>query len=175
MSEFSVADDWHTSAAAATGSSTSSVEDVFVPEHRVVGFGDAIFNTTAGRANPTEGGRFYGLFTFVMAECAATFIGLARGAYELFLDRVPGRGITYTSWTDQTQHPLTQIQVATAANKIAAAEGSPPAGSTSCRSAPTPASSRPWTRRPSCAARPPTPSSWPRKPSRGSTTRAAPP
>ncbi|GAA0446865.1 acyl-CoA dehydrogenase family protein [Streptomyces sp. NPDC046215] len=123
MSEFSVADDWHTSAAAATGSSTSSVEDVFVPEHRVVGFGDAIFNTTAGRANPTEGGRFYGLFTFVMAECAATFIGLARGAYELFLDRVPGRGITYTSWTDQTQHPLTQIQVATAANKIAAAEG----------------------------------------------------
>jgi hypothetical protein len=57
-----------------------------------------------------------------MAECAAVFIGIARGAYELFLERLPGRGITYTDCTDQKLHPLTQIQVATAANKIDAAE-----------------------------------------------------
>ncbi|MEU1815983.1 acyl-CoA dehydrogenase family protein [Streptomyces roseifaciens] len=123
MSEFTVADDWDTSAASATGSSTTTLKDVFVPAHRVVGFGDAIFNTTPGRENPAEDGRYYGLFSFVMAECAAVFTGIARGALELFLERIPGRGITYTSWTDQTQYPLTQIQVATAANKIAAAEG----------------------------------------------------
>ncbi|WP_435208673.1 hypothetical protein [Streptomyces sp. bgisy034] len=67
-------------------------------------------------------GRNYGLLSPVMAECAAVFIGIARGAYELFLDRLPGRGITHTDWTDQKLHPLTRIQVATARNKIDAAE-----------------------------------------------------
>ncbi|MEU6986586.1 acyl-CoA dehydrogenase family protein [Streptomyces sp. NPDC046324] len=122
MSEFTIADDWHTSSAEATGSSTTTAKNVAVPAHRVIGFGDAIFNSTAGRTQLTPG-RGYGLFSFVVAECAATFLGMARGAYELFLERVPGRPITYTSWTDQREHPLTQIQLATAANKIAAAEG----------------------------------------------------
>jgi len=121
MSEFSIADDWHTSAAEATGSSTTTAQNVFVPAHRIISFADAIYNSTPGRTEGTPG-RGYGLFSFVVAECAATFVGMARGAYELFLERVPGRAITYTSWEDQRQHPLTQIQVATAANKIAAAE-----------------------------------------------------
>ncbi|GGZ35948.1 acyl-CoA dehydrogenase [Streptomyces inusitatus] len=123
MSEFTIADDWHTSGAVATGSSTSTAENVFVPEHRVVSFEHAALNSTPGRTDVSADGRDYGLFSFVMAECAAVFTGIAQGAYELFLDRLPGRSITYTSWSDQRQHPLTQIQVATAANKIAAAEG----------------------------------------------------
>lgn len=121
MSEFTIADDWDTSAAAATGSCTSTAKDVFVPAHRVLSYADAIMGTTADRT-ATEG-RDYSLFTLVMAESAGTFIGIAKGALELFLERIPGRGIAYTAWTDQTQHPLTQHQVATAANKIAAAEG----------------------------------------------------
>ncbi|MDQ0932818.1 acyl-CoA dehydrogenase family protein [Streptomyces turgidiscabies] len=122
MSEYEIADDWNTSAAQATGSSTSTAKDVFVPAHRVVGYGDAIFNSTPGRDEPVTPGRSYGLFTYIMAECAAAYVGLARGAYELFLERIPGRGITYTNWEDQRQHPLVQIDVATAANKIKAAE-----------------------------------------------------
>ncbi|NBE49927.1 acyl-CoA dehydrogenase family protein [Streptomyces boluensis] len=122
MSELTIADDWHTSAASGTGSSTSTAKDVFVPEHRVVSYEDAILNTTPGRTAEVTPGRAYGLFTYIMAECAAAYLGIARGAYELFLERIPGRGITYTSWDDQRQHPLTQIQTATAANKISAAE-----------------------------------------------------
>ncbi|MFH9061782.1 acyl-CoA dehydrogenase family protein [Streptomyces coeruleorubidus] len=121
MSAYTITDDWHTSAAAATGSCTTTAENVFVPEHRVVGYGDAIFNTTPGRTAEVTPGRRYGLFTYVMAECAAAYLGIAQGAYELFCERIPGRGITYTNWDDQSRHPLTQIQVATAANKIAAA------------------------------------------------------
>ncbi|MFD7446130.1 acyl-CoA dehydrogenase family protein [Streptomyces sp. NPDC059909] len=123
MSEFSIADDWNTSSAAATGSSTTTAKGVFVPEHRVIGYGDAIFNTTPGRDAEVTPGRRYRLFSYIMAVCAAAYLGVARGAYELFLERVPGRGITYTNWNDQAQHPLTQIQVATAANKLSAAEG----------------------------------------------------
>ncbi|MFJ1799965.1 acyl-CoA dehydrogenase family protein [Streptomyces sp. NPDC088180] len=123
MSDFTVADDWNTSSAAATGSATSTAKDVFVPAHRVVSFENAILNSTPGRAHAGANGRDYGLFSLVMAECAAVLTGMARGAYELFLERLPGRSITYTSWSDQKLHPLTQIQVASAANRIAAAEG----------------------------------------------------
>ncbi|GAA2683153.1 MULTISPECIES: FAD-dependent oxidoreductase [Actinosynnema] len=56
-----------------------------------------------------------------MTECAAACVGIAKAAYELFLERVVNRPITCTSWEDQREHPLTQIQVATAANKITAA------------------------------------------------------
>ncbi|MFD0205376.1 MULTISPECIES: acyl-CoA dehydrogenase family protein [Saccharothrix] len=120
MSEFTVADDWHTSAAAATGSSTSTAKSVFVPAHRVITFVDAILGSAPDRT-PTPG-RGYGLFSFVLASAVATYVGIAKGALELFLERVKGRAIAYTNHTDQSQHPLTQIQVATAANKITAAE-----------------------------------------------------
>ncbi|CAL9568750.1 p-hydroxyphenylacetate 3-hydroxylase, oxygenase component [Actinosynnema sp. ALI-1.44] len=123
MSDLTTEDDWDVTAGSATGSVTSKADDVFVPEHRVVGFGDAFAGTTGDRSNTGATGRNYALLSFVMAEAAAVFLGIAKGAYDLFVERVHGRGITYTNWTDQSAHPLTQIQVATAANKIAAAEG----------------------------------------------------
>lgn len=122
MTDLSIADDWHVSAASATGSATSTAKDLFVPAYRVVDAEEAVLGTTGDRSNVGATGRNYGLYGFVMAEAVASYVGIARGAFELFLERIPGRGIAYTSWSDQSQHPLTQIQVATAANKIAAAE-----------------------------------------------------
>ncbi|MBT2400188.1 hypothetical protein J7E89_30565 [Streptomyces sp. ISL-100] len=123
MSEMTVVDDWDVTAGCATGSATSSAKDVFIPARRVGRFEELIFSATGDRSNTGATGRNYGLVSQVMALAAAVFIGIAKGTYELFLERLPGRGITYTAWEDQTQHPLTQIHVATAANKIAAAEG----------------------------------------------------
>ncbi|AUG80447.1 acyl-CoA dehydrogenase [Kitasatospora sp. MMS16-BH015] len=122
MSDFSIEDDWHTSSVAATGSCTSSAADVFVPAHRVVISAEMLAEPPEGYVPPAPTGREYGLFSYIIAQGAASLVGIARGAHDLFLERLPGRGITYTSWTDQAQHPLTQIQVATAASKIAAAE-----------------------------------------------------
>ncbi|WP_367136870.1 acyl-CoA dehydrogenase family protein [Saccharothrix sp. HUAS TT1] len=122
VGDLSIVDDWDVVAAGGTGSATSVAEDVFVPEHRALDFEHAMSNTTPGRSNGGADGRDYGLMSLVMAEVSAVFVGMARGAYELFLERLPGRGITYTSWTDQSEHPLTHIQVATAKNKIDAAE-----------------------------------------------------
>ncbi|MEV6204872.1 acyl-CoA dehydrogenase family protein [Streptomyces sp. NPDC051771] len=121
QSEFTIADDWDVTSAGGTGSCTSTATGVFVPEHRVVGFGDAIFNTTPGRDQEVTPGRKYGLFSYVMAAGVSAYLGIAAGALELFKGRVNGRPITYTDYEDQAQHPLTQIQVATAANKVAAA------------------------------------------------------
>ncbi|WP_046496924.1 acyl-CoA dehydrogenase family protein [Streptomyces odonnellii] len=123
FSELSIADDWHTSSAAGTGSSTVTAENVTVPAHRVAFLIDILNGATGDRSNTGATGRNYPFIPFFMAQGASAYIGIAKGAFDLFLDRLPGRGITYTSWTDQSQSPVTQIQVATAANKIAAAEG----------------------------------------------------
>ncbi|MFG3497346.1 acyl-CoA dehydrogenase family protein [Streptomyces sp. NPDC047928] len=120
--ELSIADDWHVSAGAATGSSTTTADGVFVPAHRVVSLEEAMVSATGDRHNAGVTGRNYGLLGYVLSSVAAAFTGMARGAYELFLERLPGRGITYTEWTEQSLHPVTQQQVATAANKIDAAE-----------------------------------------------------
>ncbi|MFG2896283.1 acyl-CoA dehydrogenase family protein [Streptomyces zaomyceticus] len=122
FSELSIADDWHAAYGAGTGSSTATAENVSVPAHRVVSLIEILGGTTGGRSNTGATGRNYAFVPFFMAQGASAYIGIAKGAYELFLDRLPGRGITYTSWTDQSQSPVTQIQVAIAANKIAAAE-----------------------------------------------------
>lgn len=121
MSDLTTADDWKTFAAAGTGSVSSTATNVFVPGHRVVTFEEAILDTTAGRDH-LRADRRYGLFPLIFVECVAVCIGIAQGALELFLGRVSGRPITYTNWEDQKLHPLTQIQVAEAANKIQAAD-----------------------------------------------------
>ncbi|MFD0205434.1 MULTISPECIES: acyl-CoA dehydrogenase family protein [Saccharothrix] len=122
VSELTILDDWDVTGAAATGSTTSVAENVFVPEHRVVKYEDVLAGTVEGRSDDGSDGRAYGLMSLVMAIISGIFTGMARGAYEEFLNRVPGRGITYTPWTDQSEHPLTQMQAAIAKNKIDAAE-----------------------------------------------------
>ncbi|MFI6084346.1 acyl-CoA dehydrogenase family protein [Streptomyces sp. NPDC051217] len=123
VSEFTLTDDWNASSLAATGSSTATAEDVFVPAHRVIIPSEAEAAAAAGAEVPAlPAGRGYSLYSFLFSQSVSTFIGIARGAYDLFLERLPNRGISSTPWDKQSDHPLTQIQVATAASKIAAAE-----------------------------------------------------
>jgi alkylation response protein AidB-like acyl-CoA dehydrogenase len=120
--ELTIADDWHAFAASATGSSEVRVSDVFVPAYRAMSMSQALAGTTGERGNAGATGRNYAFFTMILAGALGPFLGMAEGAYELFLDRLPGRGITYTPWTDQSASPVTHIQVATAANEIDAAK-----------------------------------------------------
>ncbi|MFI6084339.1 acyl-CoA dehydrogenase family protein [Streptomyces sp. NPDC051217] len=120
MDQFLVADDWRVSAAIGTGSFTTSARDVFVPARRVAGVEQLVAGT--GEARSGAAGRGYGLITFVVALSVAVFVGAAKGAYDTFTERLPGKAIAYTNWTEQREHPLTQIKVATAANRITAAE-----------------------------------------------------
>ncbi|SDD09608.1 acyl-CoA dehydrogenase family protein [Actinokineospora iranica] len=121
IQEFGIADDWEVMAAAGTGSATVTAREVFVPEHRVVNMADA-FAWPGDPAGDQPTGRDYGLISLVMAESTAVIVGLARGVYEMFVERAPGKPISYTAWEDQARHPLVHVQVGTAANKIAAAE-----------------------------------------------------
>jgi len=120
-SQVTIVDDWDTTSAAGTGSATVVATNVFVPAHRTMRLPDLLGTGSPDRSNTGATGRNYPMVPYFMVIGAAVYLGMAQGAYELFLDRLPGRGITYTSWTDQSQSPLTHIQVATAADKIAAA------------------------------------------------------
>lgn len=121
VEDITVADDWDVFGAAGTGSATSTAKDVFVPAHRVVDA--AVFDaSTRDRWNADAKGRNYNLTSYVLATCAPVYLGIAKAALELFVERLPGKGITYTSWTEQREHPHTQIQLAHAVNKIAACE-----------------------------------------------------
>ncbi|MFI9815798.1 acyl-CoA dehydrogenase family protein [Saccharothrix variisporea] len=122
ISEFEFADDWHVSSVAATGSSTTTAKDVFVPTHRVQKLG-VVMAGVESRSQPGRTDRDYSLGEFAVAQAVGVFLGIAQGALELFLERLPGRGIAYTAWSKQSEHPYTQIQVGTVAAKIAAARG----------------------------------------------------
>lgn len=122
IDQFRIADDWRVSAAIGTGSFTTTAQDVFVPAQRVAGVEQLVTGTTGDRSNTGVTGSNYGLITYVVALSVAAFVGAAKGAYDTFTERLPGKAIAYTNWTEQREHPLTQIKVATAANKITAAE-----------------------------------------------------
>ncbi|MGV9674200.1 acyl-CoA dehydrogenase family protein [Nocardia sp. NPDC003482] len=118
-----IVDDWQVSAAAGTGSATITAADVFVPEHRVITIEQMLFGGDPSRANAAAPGRGYSFMSLVLIEAAAAIVGTARGAYDLLLERVPGKAVTYTTWFDQAQYPITQVQIGTAASRLAAAEG----------------------------------------------------
>ncbi|MEU3984583.1 acyl-CoA dehydrogenase family protein [Streptomyces sp. NPDC026672] len=116
-----VADDWDVFGAVGTGSATCTVRDVFVPAHRVVD--TSVYDaSTKDRWNADAKGRNYNLLSYVLATCAPVYLGVARSALELFVERAAGKAIAYTHWTDQREHPYTQITVGRAAARLAACE-----------------------------------------------------
>ena len=90
-SDYAIEDTWDVIGLAGTGSKTLVLNDVFVPEHRMVLFADA----AAGRA---PGSRLYAnkvfavpVYCHVSACLAATAVGAAAGAIDDFIDGTTGR------------------------------------------------------------------------------------
>ena len=55
-------------------------------------------------------------------NAAGTPVGTARGAMDAFMQRLPGRAITYTDYTNQSEAPITHLQVGEAALIIDSAD-----------------------------------------------------
>lgn len=90
-SDIKIDDDWHTYGLAGTGSKTIICDDVFVPEHRLVSFADAISKTAAGldgHANPLFRAPYLAVFPTMLA---AAGVGAAQGAVASFIDQVKVR------------------------------------------------------------------------------------
>jgi alkylation response protein AidB-like acyl-CoA dehydrogenase len=96
MSEVRVLDTWHVSGLKATGSNDIIVEDVFVPDHMAVTNADLTMGTTPGaslHANPV-----YRMpsTAFLSLVTSSPTIGAARGAVELFRERLKVRKVVGT-------------------------------------------------------------------------------
>jgi 3-hydroxy-9,10-secoandrosta-1,3,5(10)-triene-9,17-dione monooxygenase len=111
-------DDWHASGMAATGSSTIVAKDVFVPAHRVLPLPELVEARYPERHNSANPYYNYPLATVLTANAAGTPVGIARGALELFREKLPGRAITYTTYASKIEAPVTHLQVGEAALAI---------------------------------------------------------
>ncbi|MET8357822.1 acyl-CoA dehydrogenase family protein [Micromonospora sp. NPDC005171] len=122
MADLQIIDDWHTSGLRGSGSVSTVADGVFLPEERVMSMVPIIMGQHPLQLDPNAtmwGGPF---MPVACATVGATALGLARAAKEAFFERLPGRKITYTDYPDQSQAPLTHLQVAEAEIKIDQAE-----------------------------------------------------
>ncbi|MGI5186112.1 acyl-CoA dehydrogenase family protein [Dactylosporangium sp. CA-152071] len=142
-SDLHVVDDWQTAGLRGTGSVTTIAQDLFVPESRVLPLDVVMQGRGAGAPLPdvfhpqaripspgymqNGQGRSTGeseaiynapLLPVASASSVGTAVGIARSAYEAFMERAGDRKITYTDYAHQLEAPLTHLQVADAAMAI---------------------------------------------------------
>jgi hypothetical protein len=60
----------------------------------------------------------YPLASVLVVNAGGTPLGIAAGALEAFFERLPGRGITYTTYTNKGEAPVTHLQAGEASLKI---------------------------------------------------------
>lgn len=113
---------WHTTGMSGTGSNTVVAEGVRVPAGRMIRFEDLLGNNYSSARN--TGHRLWNTPAsgVIFAGSLGTPIGIARNALDAFLERLPGRAITYSQYTDQSTAPITHIELARASTLHHAAE-----------------------------------------------------
>ena len=105
-------DDWNASGMAGTGSHTVVANSVFVPSHRAV----PLPNLVEGKGAPNRHNASNPYFSLPLAPVlivngGGTPLGTARGAFDTFMERLPGRPIAYTNYTNRAEAAVTHLQV----------------------------------------------------------------
>ncbi|WP_328445666.1 acyl-CoA dehydrogenase family protein [Streptomyces sp. NBC_00386] len=122
VADLRIEDDWHTIGLQGSGSVTTVAEDLFVPEHRVITGVDFYQNVSKSRINGPKPHYRVPVLVTTNAIQSGQLIGAARYALASFLERLPGRPLTYTDYPSQREAPLTHLQVGEAALLIEDAE-----------------------------------------------------
>ncbi|MGE5827326.1 MAG: acyl-CoA dehydrogenase family protein [Micromonosporaceae bacterium] len=118
MSDLQIVDDWHTSGLCGSGSVTTVAQQVFVPQQRILPLPLVLAEQYASRANAASPVYRTPLLPTAAALSIGTVVGLAAAAKEEFFERLPGRKITYTSYENQHEAPVTHLRVSEAAMLI---------------------------------------------------------
>jgi alkylation response protein AidB-like acyl-CoA dehydrogenase len=120
--DLTILDDWYATGMAATGSNTVVAENVFVPGYRAIPLPHMLEARYPDRHNARNPYFNYPLAPVLTVNAGGTPVGTARGAMDAFLERLPGRGITYTNYTNKAEAPVTHLQLAEASMKIDSAD-----------------------------------------------------
>jgi 3-hydroxy-9,10-secoandrosta-1,3,5(10)-triene-9,17-dione monooxygenase len=121
VSDLKQDDTWYCAGLRASGSNTSVLDNVFVPEHRSVSFSTLRDGCSPGstvNTNPMYRAPFIALHSYALL---APVLGLARGGYTEFVQWTRQRYLTYTQ-LGIAQHVPVQIRIAELAAQIDAAE-----------------------------------------------------
>lgn len=105
---------WDASGMSGTATNKVVATDLFVPQRRIIpvpSLGSGEFPERQFSDNPYYNRPIVQLFTVLTAP---TILGAARGAMDVYMEKLPGRGITYTNYAKAIEAPLTHHQVATA-------------------------------------------------------------
>lgn len=118
--EFQIVDDWYTTSLAGTGSCSVVLQDVFVPEHRMLSFMSLIEGTAPGaQVNPAPMFRVP-LMAGWPIYLSAPAVGIARGAIDAFTEKLANRAHAYTRQPLKS-HPLMQSRLGEATARVDAA------------------------------------------------------
>lgn len=120
ISDVEILNDWDVMGLRGSGSSSVRVRDVFVPEHRLA----AGFTADPETAIDDDEHWMYRAEFVPLASNILTLpiIGMARAMLEIFIHSIHGRPILYTAYADQSQAPVTHLEVGRASAEIDAAQ-----------------------------------------------------
>jgi alkylation response protein AidB-like acyl-CoA dehydrogenase len=115
-------DDWNTFGLRGTGSVSTVAKDTFIASERILPLPAVLGGQYASALNAAAPIYRGPLLPVASASSVGTLIGLGRAARDAFLQRLPSRKITYTTYESQREAPLTHLQVAEGSMKIDEAE-----------------------------------------------------
>jgi branched-chain amino acid transport system ATP-binding protein len=95
IADVQIIDDWHVIGLRGSGSKSVVVNDVFVPEHRMISLADISNGTSPGsfiHPSPLYRVPAWAVFPFTISSSAA---GIARGAFDVFVDEMKVRETAY--------------------------------------------------------------------------------
>jgi 3-hydroxy-9,10-secoandrosta-1,3,5(10)-triene-9,17-dione monooxygenase len=118
ISDLEIIDDWHTTGLRGSGSVTTIAKDVFIPAGRVLPMGPVLQGEHLSRPGADAVIFKAPFMPTACATVSGVALGLAKAAKDAFFERLPGRRITYTSYENQSQAPVTHLVAAEATTKI---------------------------------------------------------
>jgi alkylation response protein AidB-like acyl-CoA dehydrogenase len=114
-------DSWFVGGLRGTGSNTVVVDDVFIPEYRVLRVSEL---SRGVHRTPHDDELMFRspLGTLGTMVCVAPAIGAVREALRLVVEAAPNRRLAYTTYSNQAEAPSVWVGIGTAAAKLATAE-----------------------------------------------------
>ena len=117
MSEVKILHDWDTIGIRGSGSSSVSVENVFVPDARLISLPGLCLGVNDGGFK--EDSLYWSAMIPVLAIILVfPTLGLGMHMLEEILISLPGKNIAYTGYTNQMEAPVTHLQIGEASAKI---------------------------------------------------------
>ena len=111
VSSLQLLDDWHTVGLRGSGSVTAVAQDLFVSMDWVIPTSAFFTDQCKSEMNASKAMYQVPMLVTSTAATAGQVVGAAKYAIESFLERMPGRAVTYTHYTSLAEAPITHLQL----------------------------------------------------------------